>query len=315
MTYASGQVHIPSSEMNKKSSNRVVLPDGREVVRAGRFPRVVRLRSEYFEHAGDPQTLVDACSQARVKADVLSFVDGLSPERRREYPFTIDSKAVLRINTYEDWWKRTINDKTRNMVRKAGKKGVEIRFTTFDEKLVSGIHEIYNESPIRQGRIFPHYGMSREQVREANRKFADQCDFIGAYIADELIGFSKIVHTGPYSALMQIISMVKHRDKAPTNALLAKAVEICAERKIPLLMYGMWSRRTLGDFKLHHGFERMDVPRYFVPLTSRGRLALKLRLHEPMGEKLVDSLPEPWIRSLADLRMKWHLFRHRKPAI
>jgi hypothetical protein len=36
---------------------------------------------------------------------------------------------------------------------------------------------------------------------------------------------------------MQIISMISHRDKAPTNALLAKR-EICAERGVPKLQYG-----------------------------------------------------------------------------
>ena len=36
---------------------------------------------------------------------------------------------------------------------------------------------------------------------------------------------------------MGIIAKIKHRDKAPMNALVAKAVEICAENKIPYLVY------------------------------------------------------------------------------
>ena len=37
---------------------------------------------------------------------------------------------------------------------------------------------------------------------------------------------------------MHILSMVSHRDKAPTNALIAQAVRSCADRSIPHLVYG-----------------------------------------------------------------------------
>ena len=40
---------------------------------------------------------------------------------------------------------------------------------------------------------------------------------------------------------MQIVSMVGHQDKAPTNALIAQAVRSCAERGIPYLWYANMS--------------------------------------------------------------------------
>jgi hypothetical protein len=36
---------------------------------------------------------------------------------------------------------------------------------------------------------------------------------------------------------MHILSMIRHREKAPTNALIAQAVRSCAERGIPYLWY------------------------------------------------------------------------------
>ena len=46
---------------------------------------------------------------------------------------------------------------------------------------------------------------------------------------------------------------------------------------------------SLADFKRHNGFQKVDVPRYYVPLTLRGRIAFKLGLHH----EIADSIPEP----------------------
>ena len=80
---------------------------------------------------------------------------------------------------------------------------------------------------------------------------------------------------------MNIVSMVRHRDMAPTNALVAQAVRSCAERGIPYLVYskfayGKKQRSSLSDFKERNGFQRIDVPRYYVPLTRTGWLARSL---------------------------------------
>jgi len=100
---------------------------------------------------------------------------------------------------------------------------------------------------------------------------------------------------------MQITSTIADRDKAPTNALVAKAVEMCAQRRIGYLHYGIWSKRGLGEFKVANGFVRHEVPRYFVPLTVKGRIMLKMGLHR----KLDDYVPERWMDRLLALRSKW----------
>jgi hypothetical protein len=107
--------------------------------------------------------------------------------------------------------------------------------------------------------------------------------------------------------LMQIISMIKHRDKAPTNALVAKSVELCAARNLQYLHYGIWSARGLGDFKKHHAFEELNIPRYYVPLTSAGKLSLALKLHKNLSERL----PQKWVEAAAALRSKWKAIKLR----
>ena len=46
----------------------------------------------------------------------------------------------------------------------------------------------------------------------------------------------------------------------------------------------------------------MDVPRYYVPLTLVGRLALRLGLHH----NLADRVPEPVVSKLRELRNAWY---------
>jgi len=108
------------------------------------------------------------------------------------------------------------------------------------------------------------------------------------------------------AALMQILSMVAHRDKSPTNALMAQAVRSCAELGIPYLIYGNFAygnklRDGLSDFKQNNGFQRIDLPRYYVPLTMRGRTALRLGLHHP----ITTHIPEPVLARLRAIRGWW----------
>jgi len=70
---------------------------------------------------------------------------------------------------------------------------------------------------------------------------------------------------------MQIIAMIAHRDKAPTNALLAKAVELCLARDIHHIHTGVWSRRRWANSE-NNRFELARIPRYYVPLNLRGKM-------------------------------------------
>jgi hypothetical protein len=200
------------------------------------------------------------------------------------------------------------------MVRRAEKKGIAVREVPFDNALVQGISAIYNESPIRQGKPFWHYGKDLETVRRENGTFLDRSVFIGAFLEGSLVGFAKLVSDEDQgqAGLMQIVSMIQHKDKAPTNALIAQAVRSCAERGIPYLVYAKFSygkkgRDSLADFKHHNGFQRIDLPRYYIPLTRVGRLALHLGLHYG----LADHVPWSLVDKARRFRNLWYARRLR----
>src|SRR5438309_11477635 len=161
---------------------------------------------------------------------------------------------------------------------------------------------IFNETPIRQGRHYLHYGKDFETIKRQFSRFLFREEILGAYLGDELVGFIMLANAGKYAILGQIISKIARRDLAPTNALLAKAVERCADKKIPYLAYAYWLDDGLGDFKRNNGFQKFDLPRYFVPLTLEGKLALKLGLHRGWKEAVPKQLRKP----LKQLRRRWY---------
>jgi hypothetical protein len=283
--------------------------DGKALTITGRISRVARLRDEYHDFVDNPgEFLASLTSHRQFCGNLLTFIQRV-PDRIPQFSYHLewDAAAVLPLSNYQNWWKKQINDKTRNMVRKAQKAGIEIRLVQFSDELMEGISRIYNETPIRQGRSFKHYGKPFATIKREHATFLERSEFFGAYHKDDLIGFIKLVHGDRVSSLMQIISMVAHRDKAPTNALVAKAVECCTSKDIPFLHYGTWSRRSMGEFKKHHAFERFEIPRYYVPLNRLGRVLLQSGLHHPF----IDRVPENWLDQLAVWRSKWNSFRYR----
>lgn len=205
---------------------------------------------------------------------------------------TDDNIGLLKIKDYQAWWS-AIGKKTRNMVRKAEKDGIKVSVAVQSDVLAKGIWKIYNETPIRQGRAFPHYGESLETV-SANMYSEKNSTFIAAYFSNELVGFIQILHGDNIAILSNILSMQKHFDKAVNNSLLAKAVEVCSEKDEKWLMYGrIGNHPSLDKFKENNGFAKFAITRYYVPITEKGKLAIKLGLHREPKDALPNAVKYP----------------------
>jgi hypothetical protein len=255
---------------------------------------VVGLEDDWYEDIRDPESVVATLSKNHgFKPDIFTFWQRLPDlEPKHSFPMEWEEIAVLPVKSYEHWWNHQIKSRIRNLIRKSEKEGIEVRETVFDDEFVRGMTAIFNEAPVRQGRRFWHYGKDFETVKRQFSRFLFREQMIGAYYQDALIGLVMLGTAGQYGLTGQIISSIKYRDKATNNALIAKSVEICAKRQLPYLVYFYWSEDSLAEFKRRCGFEKTRVPRYFVPLTLKGRIALKLRLHRgwkaaiPMGVKI-----------------------------
>lgn len=288
---------------------------GRDVKVSGLLVRIARLDGEKYVFPADPQAMAEALRQTGTRIDLFTFLRPLT-ETSVQYPYHVETEnlAVLPVSTFEDWWNHQLRSYPRNRARQAEKRGVALREVAVTDALLQGICEIYNECPIRQGRRFPHYGMTLEQAREYTGTFPDRSIWIGAFLGDQLIGFAKLVtdENRTQACIVHILSMIRHRDKAPTNALIAQAVKSCAAQGISHLVYenfnyGKKQGDSLSHFKEVNGFRRVDLPRYFVPLTLLGSIALRLKLHR----RIVDHLPEPLIARVREIRSSWYNRRFR----
>jgi hypothetical protein len=286
---------------------------GKEIRIRGKLARVAYLDGEGYQFLESLEAALEAIRQAGRRIDLFTFIQKLSePSPKFSYPMEWDNMAVLPVSTFDHWWNKQIGFKARNKAKQAEKKGIVIREVPFGDALTRGIHAIYNESPIRQGRRFWHYGKDLEAVRRTTATFLERSVFIGAFFQDSLIGFAKLVANEDWSqaGLMHILSTVQHRDKAPTNALIAQAVRSCADRKIKHLWYanftyGKREGDSLADFKRRNAFERIDVPRYYIPFTVAGRVALRLGLHH----KVIDRVPAPVAVAYRNIRKSWYARR------
>jgi hypothetical protein len=261
------------------------------VVRRRIFFTVARDSREYTQNILPTEELAKELHRRHV--DIFTFL-----ERKWCCPITEPSKiwargednvAILGLKSYDEWWEN-IGKKTRNMIRKAEKVGIKTDVAAANDKLAEGIWKLFNETPVRQGRSFPHYGVSLEFVKR-NLKSVPNSTYIGAYFRDELVGFIHLIHGDRITIISQLLSLQKHWDKSVNNALMAKAVEFCANNHIEWVMYGrMGSHPTLDSFKESNGFKKFPLTRYFLPLTYRGKLAIKLKMHRELKDTLPPSM-------------------------
>jgi len=115
----------------------------REVHIRGRLIRIGRLDGDEFELL-DPPTVVEAIQRLPVRVDLFTFMQVL-PQTTPQYDYSMrlwDNFAAVPISTFDQWWTKQIDGKTRNMVRRSEKKGVVCREVPFDDSLVEGIHRI-----------------------------------------------------------------------------------------------------------------------------------------------------------------------------
>jgi hypothetical protein len=261
----------------------------------------------------DPQQCVALLKRQRdpgLRADILSFVQKLPDTRPKySYPMEWDSVAAIHLTSYKQWW-RGLPRETRKNVHRAQKRGVVVAVKRLDEGLIHDLHELNNDSPVLQGKVFTHYGKSLAQIRKDQQAFLDRSDYICAYHEKELIGVVKLIYRGNVVSILTFLPKASHHDKRPANAIMAKVVELCGEKNIDYLTFGKFNygnkRHTpLREFKIRNGFEEILVPHYYVPLTVKGAVSVKLKLHRG----LLGILPHSVITLLVNTRAKLHAFK------
>lgn len=271
--------------------------EGRTIIATGKYPKIATIRDEDVvpgELVHDPKIFIAALRDHAFKADIFTFFQrppNVSPQFN--FHFEWDNYAAVPITSFESWW-NALPQETRKNVRRASKRGVVTQAVAFDDELARGIHKLCNETPVRQGKPFWHFGKDFQTVKAEHATYLERSEFIGAYFEDELIGFIKMVYVDHIAFIFHILAANAHYDKRPINALICAAVEKCAQKKILYLVhdrysYGNKNHSSLLESKRRNGFVQINFPRYYIPLNRRGKIAVAFRLHRG----LAGLLPRP----------------------
>lgn len=311
------QVEI--QERGKAVKAQSLTISGMNVITRGRWVKIASIMDEELVDPAtttlQPEVCASAIRRGGMAADIFTFGQKLPyVEPKYNYHLEWDNAAAIRITSFADWEKRVEHD-VRKALKRAKRLGVVVKVAEFSDALAHGIKNIYDESPVRQGKAFWHYGKDLDAVKRENSTYLDRSTFIGAYYQDELIGFIRMVRVGTVESTLQVISQQKHFDKKPTNAMIAKAVEVCEERGASHLVYGHYMynglHSSLTEFKRRNGFEQVLLPRYYIPLTAWGQIAMMLGLHRP----LVSRIPTPVLSRLRRIKSSWYSRQvHAAPA-
>lgn len=294
----------------------VIRVSGDILIASGKWMRIVKIRGEEVREKAieDPGLYVAALKKdknAALRADIFSFSQKLPDVGPKySYPMEWESVAAIRLLSFKNWWEG-LPQETRKNVRRSQKRGVIIKTRTLDPDLIEAIREVNDDAPVRQGARNAYYGLSSEDTAKRYGEFNDRCDFICAYSGEELIGFLHLVYRDDVAAILNLTVKPSQLDKRPANALMAKAVEICENRNLSFVSYGLYNYgnkrdSSLREFKIRNGFEEVLVPRYFVPLTLWGKLCVATKLHRGLIGNLPPSVVAAGVRAKALWFKKFH---------
>jgi hypothetical protein len=292
---------------------------GRTVIARGGRIKTVSILDDIVapgELVPDPEAFVSALKQSGLKADVLTFFQR-PPEvtPKFNHHFEWDNYAAVDTTNYDAWWEKLPQEARKN-TRRSAKRGVVVKAVHYDDALAQGIHKLCNESPVRQGKPFWHYGKDFETIKREHATFLERSEFIGAYFQDELIGFIKMVYVDRVAFILHILAFNSHYDKMPLNALITKAVETCSQKGVGYFVYdkyvyGNKKDSSLVEFKRRSGFEQINFPRYYIPLTLKGRIYVSLRLYRGA----VGLIPGPVLNVLLKLRDKFYARKEKAEPV
>jgi hypothetical protein len=283
------------------------------VVQRGQFIKIAEIFDEYWierEKLPSPDVVIAELLNQENRLDLFTFTQKIpNIEPRYNHHLEWDNVAAIPISTHEHWFRKQISQATRRNIKASAKRGVVVAVSEYNEDYIKGIMSIYNESPIRHRKTFWHYGKDFQTVKDENGTYSWRSTFLAAYFQNEMIGYLKIVWDKDVGAIMQILSKLEHLQLRPNNALLSEAVRQCENRNANFLLYEKFNYGNKFDsltaYKQSNGFVRKDIPRYYIPLSKKGSLMIRLGLHKSFKEVL----PERVIKPLRTLRDLWYDFK------
>src|SRR5437016_5108144 len=113
-------VYVKETEVNGKTvSFECIKINGQTYCVTRGLLRVMGLEDDWYEDVNVPASVIAGLNESDTRADIFTFWQRLPDvEPKYHYHTEWESLAVLPIRSFDYWWNKQIQDKTRNMVRK-----------------------------------------------------------------------------------------------------------------------------------------------------------------------------------------------------
>lgn len=191
--------------------------------------------------------------------------------------------VALNLDSHEVVWSN-ITSKNRNMIRKAQKNGVEIRYGSSAE-LYAAFRKIYEETMNRDNADSFYY-FPQTMYESLLNNLADNAKVFYAILNDEIIAASIIIYANGNLNYHLSGSVEMYRNLAPGNLLLYEVASWGVDRgfKVFHLGAGVGARED-GLFKFKKSFYRGDPLRYKVgrKVFDNAVYRMLADLHGPVG--------------------------------
>ena len=197
---------------------------GKDVRVKGRVLKIASLDADRYEFITDPEAAIRDLRSSGSRVDIFTFMQGLPPAPPQfSYAAEPDNLAALPISTYDKWFDDADRRQGPQHGPAAPRRGAcVVREVPFDDLLVRGISRGLQRVAGQAGTaVLALSEGHRARCAGRTRPSSSAARSSPRSSDDRVIGFAKLVADDgrQQAALMQIVSMIAHRDKAPTNAL------------------------------------------------------------------------------------------------
>lgn len=205
--------------------------------------------------------------------------------------FDVDNRSCLRVEDPDYWGKKVVAKDVRESLRRIRREGVEVREMPFNASSCEDISTLFNESPIRQGKRYWHYGKSAAQIQEELSPLASRSLYVGAYHRGRLVGFTQVVRLESIGVLrtVHVLGSLVSRKVRPVTAMIDWMVRYGWENGFQRIVYGKHdygnaSNDSLTAFKSRHGFRSEPLRIDYHCLCPQGAWYLAAGLHRNLRE-------------------------------
>ncbi|NIO38293.1 hypothetical protein GTO27_11420, partial [Candidatus Bathyarchaeota archaeon] len=232
-----------------------------------------------------------------------------------------------RDTTFDEILKTKFSKQSRNRIRKAEKRGVEVIKIDNLDGIQKWIDDIYrcNLSALRRQRRLGAYPDSYKDVYlsellSSKNLLNDHFNIYAAIYCERLIAYMVIAGFNNIMQVNKAMSHASYLDKCPNDALVAHIAKDACEQGFEWFQYG-WDRvkragrikslyASLQNFKFKFGFEEIPIYIYRLNLSRKGAMLKHLYTFREFLITRSASFPE----SIRNLPMTFYLPRRRRLA-